>query len=508
MTTRPVRVRFAPSPTGYLHIGGARTALFNWLFARRHGGQFILRIEDTDRKRFVPDSLDDLTSSLRWLGLQWDEGPEVGGPYGPYFQSERLYLYQHWAHWLVQEGHAYRCYCSEERLEAIRQEQTARGDPQPGYDRHCRTLTAAQRAQHEAAGDPYVIRLAIPLEGSTTFHDAIRGDITFDHSQLRDAVMLKSDGWPTYHLAAVVDDHLMAVSHIMRADEWLSSAPLGVVLYNAFGWEPPIFAHLPVILSPTGKGKMSKRELVNPDGTVIPVLVRDYRARGYLPEALFNFLANVGWSLDGSTEVFTPEQAIAAFDITGINPAPAALPFEKLEWLNGVYIRQMDDDELYRRLLPFVAQGVGISEEQLAARPELRPAVPLIKERIKTLADAAALLDFFFVDSPLTYANPADLVGEKMTAAQSAAALTATHAALAALPAFDHAAIDACLRDLAGELGLKPRQLFGVIRVAVTGAKVSPPLFETIAILGRERTLARLEGAQRVLAALEGQRGD
>lgn len=500
MTNKPIRVRFAPSPTGYLHIGGARTALFNWLYARGRGGQFILRIEDTDRKRFVPDSLDDLMSSLRWLGLQWDEGPAVGGPYGPYFQSERLHLYQHWANWLVQEGHAYRCYCSEARLEAIRQEQTARGDPQPGYDRHCRTLTAAQRAQHEAAGDDYVIRLAIPLEGSTTFHDAIRGDITFDHSQLKDAVMLKSDGWPTYHLAAVVDDHLMEISHIMRADEWLSSAPLGVVLYNAFGWEPPVFAHLPVILSPTGKGKMSKRELVNPDGTVIPVLVRDYRARGYLPEALFNFLANVGWSLDGSTEVFTPEQAIAAFDITGINPAPAALPFEKLEWINGVYIRQMDDDELYRRLLPFVAQGLGRSEAELAARPELRPAVPLIKERIKTLADAAPLLTFFFVDGPLSYADPQELVGDKMTPAQSRAALQATAAALQGLDEWTADGVEVCLRGLADELALKPRQLFSVVRVAVTGTKVSPPLFETLAILGRERTLARLAAAGQALS--------
>lgn len=502
MTDRPVRVRFAPSPTGYLHIGGARTALFNWLFARGRNGRFILRIEDTDRKRFVPDSLDDLMSNLRWLGLQWDEGPEVGGPYGPYFQSERLHLYQHWAHWLVEHGHAYRCYCSEERLEAVRQEQLARGDPQPGYDRFCRTLTAQQRAQHEAAGDPYVIRLAVPLEGSTTFHDAIRGDITFEHSQLKDAVLLKSDGWPTYHLAAVVDDHLMEISHIMRADEWLSSAPLGVLLYRAFGWEPPVFAHLPVILSPTGKGKMSKRELVNPDGTVIPVLVRDYRAQGYLPEAMFNFLANVGWSLDGSTEVFTPEQAIAAFDLSGINPAPAALPFEKLVWLNGVYIRQLDDDELYRRLVPFVARGVGMSEAEMAARPELRPAVPLIKERIKTLAEAAPLLSFLFVDGVLDYPDPAELIGDKMTAAQSAQALSAARQALAALPDFGQAAVEEALRSLAETLGLKPRQLFGVVRVAVTGAKVSPPLFESIAILGRERTLARLQAAEQALAPL------
>ncbi len=501
MTEKPVRVRFAPSPTGYLHIGSARSALFNWLYARHSGGKFILRIEDTDQKRLVEDALDDFMAGLRWLGCQWDEGPEVGGDYGPYFQSQRLPIYRQWADWLVEHGHAYRCYCSEERLAQVREQQTA-AKQQTGYDRHCRYLTAEQRAQREAAGDPFVVRLAIePLDGSTTLRDAIRGDINFEHSLLQDAVLLKSDGWPTYHLAAVVDDHFMQISHVMRSDEWLSSAPLGVLLYQAFGWESPVWAHLPVILNPNGKGKMSKRHAVGADGRSIPVLLKDYIAGGYLPEAMANFLANVGWNLDGSTEVFTPEQAIATFDIAAINPSPAAFPYDKLVWLNGVYIRQMDDDELHRRLLPFVAAGTGLSAEVMAARPELRPAVPLIKERIKTLAEAAPMLDFFFVDGVLTYSDPQALLGEKMSAAQAEEALGTSAAALSSLPSFDHESIEASLRALSDELGLKIRQLLHVVRVAVTGTKVSPPLFETIVILGRERTLTRLAAAAQAVAS-------
>jgi len=501
MTEKTVRVRFAPSPTGYLHIGSARSALFNWLYARHSGGKFILRIEDTDQKRLVEDALDDFAAGLRWLGCQWDEGPEAGGDFGPYFQSQRLPHYRQWANWLVDHGHAYRCYCTEERLAQVREQQTAAKE-QTGYDRHCRYLTPEQRAQHEAAGAPFVVRLAVePLDGSTTFHDAIRGDITFEHSLLQDAVLLKSDGWPTYHLAAVVDDHLMEISHIMRSDEWLSSAPLGVLLYQAFGWEPPVWAHLPVILNPNGKGKMSKRHAVGADGKSIPVLLKEYIANGYLPEAMSNFLSTVGWNLDGSTEVFTPEQAIAAFDIAAINPSPAAFPYDKLVWLNGVYIRQLGDDDLYQRLLPFVAAGVGISVEAMAARPELRPAVPLIKERIKTLDEAAPMLDFFFVDGVLAYPDPQALVGEKMSTAQTAEVLQRSAATLASLSSFDHESIEAALRALADDLGLKIRQLLHVVRVAVTGTKVSPPLFETIVILGRERVLARLAAAAEAVAS-------
>ena len=503
MTDRPARVRFAPSPTGYLHIGSVRSALFNWLFAQRHKGQFILRIEDTDRNRYVADSLEDILAGLRWLGLQWDEGPEVDGPTGPYFQSERLPLYTQWADWLVDNGHAYRCYCTAERLARLREEDQARNE-RSGYDRHCRTLTAEQRAARETAGDPYVVRFAIdPIDGQTTFHDAIRGDITVEHSLLQDTVLLKSDGWPTYHLAAVVDDHFMGISHIMRSDEWLPSAPLGELLYAAFGWQPPVWAHLPVILNPNGKGKMSKRHAVAADGSSVPVLLRDYIAAGFLPEAMFNFLANIGWSLDGSTEVFTPQEAMAAFSIDGINPSPAAFPYEKLLWLNGVYIRELADEDLCARLIPFLARDMELPPEAVAARPELLPAIPLIKERIKTLADAAPMLAFLFEDGVVELGDPAALIGKKMTAADSVGALDAALAGLAALEPWTHDAIEGCLRDLCESTGLKLRDLLTPVRVAISGSNVSPPLFESLAILGRQRTLARLEAGRQALLALE-----
>ena len=303
MSDRPVRVRFAPSPTGYLHIGGARSALFNFLFARHHGGQFILRIEDTDQKRYVADSVTNLMENLRWLGLDWDEGPDIGGPYGPYTQTERAALYRRWADWLVDNGHAYHCYCTAERLEAMRAEQTANKQP-PGYDRHCRYLNAAERAAIEAAGTPFVIRFATPLTGATTVNDTVRGEMVFSNNTLDDVVLLKSDGLPTYHLAVVVDDHFMQISHILRADEWIASSPRHVLLFQAFGWEIPIMAHLPVILDPSGKGKMSKRK-VRVGDKEYPVFVEELRTEGYLPEAVFNLLTNVGWSMGGDREVFT-----------------------------------------------------------------------------------------------------------------------------------------------------------------------------------------------------------
>jgi glutamyl-tRNA synthetase len=277
-----VRVRFAPSPTGYLHIGGARTALFNWLFARRHGGAFILRIEDTDRKRYVPDALDDIMAGLRWLGLEWDEGPEVDGDFGPYFQSERLDLYHEWAGWLVEHEHAYRCDCTPERLKTVREAHQKAGQ-KAGYDRHCRTRNLGPEVGE------HVVRFKMPLDGETVVHDLIRGDITFQNELLEDLVLLKSDSYPTYHLANVVDDHFMEISHIMRADEWISTAPLHWRLYEAFGWQMPAIAHLPVILSPTGKGKLSKRDQgFEEGGQRVLVQVREYNDAGYLPEAVVN----------------------------------------------------------------------------------------------------------------------------------------------------------------------------------------------------------------------------
>jgi len=478
MNDKPVRVRFAPSPTGYLHVGGARTALFNWLYARHHNGAFILRIEDTDRTRYQEDALQDLMDGLRWLGLDWDEGPEVGGDYGPYFQSQRLGLYQEYAQKLVDEGHAYKCYCSPERLAEMRKLQ--RGRDQTGYDRRCRILTAKERADYEAQGIVPVIRLAVPLEGQTSFHDIIRGDTTVENSSLDDLVLLKSDGYPTYHLANVVDDHFMAISHIMRADEWLPSVPRHVLLYQAFGWEIPIYAHLPVILAPTGKGKLSKRH----GG----VAVHDFRREGYLPEAMVNFLARVGWSYDDKTEFFTRQELIEKFDLEGVNKSPAAFSYDKLDWMNGTYIRQLGLDELAERLLPFLT-GADLATVQRIAL--------LVQERLKKLAEVVELTDFFFT-AELDY-DLRLLIGKKMTAEESLAALARARETLASLPDFGEETLELALRALAEEMGLKAGQLFGVIRVAVTGKKVAPPLFGTLAILGREKVLQRLDKALEML---------
>ncbi|MCR4406149.1 MAG: glutamate--tRNA ligase [Anaerolineae bacterium] len=490
MTDKPVRVRFAPSPTGYLHVGGARTALYNWLFARHHGGTFILRIEDTDRTRYDAKALEDIFDSLRWLGLYWDEGPQVGGAYGPYAQSERLAIYQKYARQLVDEGHAYYCYCSPERLAQMR-EQHDRGG-QTGYDRHCRYLTAKQRADYEAQGIVPVVRLKVPLEGQTTFYDVIRGQTTVDNTTLDDLVLLKSDGFPTYHLANVVDDHLMEITHIMRGDEWLPSVPRHVLIYQAFGWEIPIYAHLPIILSPTGKGKLSKRH----GG----VEVRYFRERGYLPEAMVNFLARVGWSYDDKTELFTREELIAHFDLNGVNKSPAAFSYEKLEWMNGVYIRNLPADDLVQRLVPFLATGLGIEENELRKRRELRELVPLVQERLKTLADITDWADFFFVEE-ITY-DPRLLIAKKTTPADCVFALDRTLELLASLPDFSEEAMETALRGLADDLNMNPGQLFGIIRVAVTGKTVTPPLFGTLRILGRERVLSRLARAREVVLQL------
>ncbi len=494
-----VRVRMAPSPTGYFHLGSARTALFNWLYARHTGGKFILRIEDTDRTRYVPDSLQDIVDSLAWLGLDYDEGPGVGGDYGPYFQSERLPIYHQWAERLIADGLAYRCYCSEARLDALRQEQMARKADAIGYDRHCRYLTTAQRAEREAAGAPAVVRFAMPTEGQTSFVDVLRKIKPFDNDKVRDPILVKSDGFPTYHFANVIDDHLMAITHILRGDEWLSSVPLHVNLYRALGWQMPIFAHLPLILDPSGVGKLSKRKKRVEGDEELLTYIREYRDAGYLPEAMFNFLAGMGWAYSADADLFTREQAIAKFDIHDINPAAGALPMSKLDWMNGHYIRQLAPADLVARLAPFWSEEAGIPLAALQAHPALPIVVPLIQERIKTLADGWELVDFAFVDE-ISY-DPAMLIAKGLTAAQSLAALEALRQALAELP-FEEAALDPALRGLAAALGLKVGQLFGILRVATTGKTVAPPLFGSLIALGHARTLARCAAAADKLRAL------
>lgn len=484
MTGQEVRVRFAPSPTGFPHVGNIRTALFNWLFARHCGGKFIVRIEDTDQSRKVEGALESILGSLKWLGLDWDEGPEVGGPYGPYFQSERLLLYRSHAQELIERGHAYKCYCSSERLAQMRAEFAQRKEAARSYDRHCRNLGPAEQARFESKGIVPVIRLKAPLDGQTTFHDLIRGDITFDNAELDDIVLLKSDGFPTYHLANVVDDHLMQISHVMRADEWLSSTPRHVLLYQAFGWQPPLFAHLPIILGPD-KSKLSKRHGAT--------AVTEFREQGYLPEAMVNFLALLGWSLDDRTEIISREDLIKHFSIERISKTAAVFNHEKLLWMNGTYIRRLEEDDLLRRLVPVFERGLPPSVPRPISPPYVRRIIPLIRERINTLAEAPSYAEFFFVD-PLEY-DPALLIGKKAVREGVLRALGASQEKLAAMGDFTPAALEGALRTLAEEMGMKAGDLFNPLRVACTGRTAAPPLFETMTVLGKERCLGRIRAA-------------
>ena len=494
-----VRVRFAPSPTGYLHIGGARTALYNWMFARKHGGQFILRIEDTDQKRTVKGAIEAIMDGLRWLGLDWDEGPDVGGPYGPYIQSQRAALYREWADWLLANGYAYKCFCTADELKARRAAaKAARGDQ--SYDRRCRMLSAADVAAREADGLPHVVRFKAPTEGATVIPDVIRGDITVPNSQIADAVLLKSDGLPTYHLANVVDDHFMAISHILRADEWISSAPLHLALYAALGWEHPIYAHLPLVLNPSGKGKLSKRaQAFDDQGRQVLVKVEEFRDAGYLPQALNNFLANVGWSFGDDREIFPIEEAIPRFAIEDINPAPTRLPYDKLDWLTGQWIQMMEPLELARAVRPVLArQGHEVGAEALLA------VAPALKVRLKKLTDAEAFLRFLWDDEDGGFAAPAAdrLVSAKLPADAARRGLQAARDLIAAAQPLDVATLSAGLTAVGESVTAngKAGPFLGALRLAITGQDVSPPVYESIVALGRGRALARLDS---VIAEIE-----
>jgi glutamyl-tRNA synthetase len=485
--TQKVRVRFAPSPTGYPHVGNIRTALFNWLFARHEGGSFIVRIEDTDVTRKVQGAVKAILDSLQWLGLDWDEGPEVGGNYGPYMQSERLDMYRQTAERLIEQGDAYYCYCSPERLEQMRAEQVRRKQP-PGYDRCCRDLTPEERAKKEAEGIAPVVRFKVPLEGQTKFNDLIYGEVVFEHSTIDDFILLKSDGYPTYHLANVVDDHAMEISHVIRADEWLSSTPRHLLLYKALGLEPPQFIHHPMILGPD-RSKLSKRHGA--------VSVIQYRDDGYLPEAMVNFLALLGWSLDDKTEILSRRQLIDNFSLERISKTGAIFNREKLEWMNGVYIRNLTAEEFFAAAQSYLMTDEVAGKALIADEAYVRAALPLVQERARTLAEVAELTRFFFVDE-LDY-EPELLVGKNMDKDATAKALKAAQQKLSPLSAFDADSLEGVLRPLAAELGLKTGQLFGVLRVAVTGRTAAPPLFVTMAVLGRERCLRRIEAALNIL---------
>lgn len=484
-----VRVRFAPSPTGMLHIGGARTALYNWMFARKYGGQFVLRIEDTDQKRTTPRAVEVIMEGLRWMGLDWDEGPDIGGPYGPYIQTQRSELYRKWAAWLLEHDHAYQCFCTQAELDTRRKAQRASKQAW-GYDRRCRYLTLEEVADKKAAGLEYTIRFKAPLEGKTVVHDVIRGAITFPNKQLDDQILLKSDGLPTYHLANVVDDHFMKITHILRADEWLSSAPLHVHIYAAFGWELPVYAHLPVVLNPSGRGKLSKRTQAFDDhGRQVLVKVEEFQEGGYLPDALNNFLANVGWSFGEDREIFTMEEAIPRFTIEAINPAPSRLPYDKLDWLNGQYIQEMEPLELVQAVKQFLdTAGYEVNAEALLA------VMPAMRVRMKRLTDAIEFLRFLSDDVPLAL-TAADLTHKQLPRGAAQRAFLETQVFIAAVQPYELDIISQGLNDIAVRhtLNDKAGPFLGVLRLAITGQQVSPPVFESMLAIGRERVLARLD---------------
>ena len=498
----PARVRYAPSPTGHTHIGGARTALYNYLLARQTGGQFILRIEDTDAKRSARIYEDEILTALRWLGLEWDEGPDVGGPAGPYRQSERKAIYLEHAMRLIDSGHAYRCFCTRERLDQVRKDLEQRKEL-ARYDRHCRALTPDEARRRADLGESHVIRFRAPDSGTTTVVDQLRGPITIENRTLDDMILVKSDGLALYHLASVVDDHAMRITHVLRGLEWLGTFPLHGLITRALGFEEPIWCHLSVFLKPAGKGKMSKRD-VNSEQSIYVIGAPGLepgqetvglRELGYVPEAVRNWVALMGASFGDDEEVLSLAAMCERFRLDRLNTAPARVNYEKLDHFNGLYLRRLPPAELAGLIEPYFA-AAGLS----TSRPALEQIAPLIQERIVTLPDAVAMAGFFF-RAEIAPA-PEELVAKGLSAAESLAALARARATLAALPAFDHATTEPPLRALAEELGMKPGQLFGILRVAVTGQTVSPPLFETLAILGRETTFARLDRAAELLAAI------
>ncbi len=477
-----VRVRYAPSPTGLQHIGSVRTALYNYLFARSQGGKLILRIEDTDRTRIVEEALQDIYDSYSWLGFHWDEGPDVGGPKGPYFQSQRVELYRSHAEKLIEKGFAYRCYCSPERLEKLREEQAARKLP-IGYDGHCRTLPEAERREAENKGIRPVIRLKVPRDESTTYPDLLLGEITVANRDVNpDPVMIKSDGFPTYHIANVVDDHLMEITHVMRAQEWLPSTPLHVILYRAFGWEHPNFCHLPLILGKDGQ-KLSKRHGATS--------LREFIRQGYLPEALINYLALLGWAYDDSTQFFSLKELEKLFSLERLNKAPAVFDYQKLEWYNGSYIRKKSAEELAASIRPLLTEA-GFLMGDPSLEEKVAGIVPLVRERVKLLSEAPAMVRFIFQDIPVPPAD--ELISKKADPSKTVEALKRADELLQRFSGND-AENEERFRVLAEELGMKLADLLMPLRVAVTGSRVSPPLFASIRLVGIARSRARVAGA-------------
>ena len=502
MTTEtPARVRFAPSPTGVMHIGGLRTALYDWFLARKTGGQFILRIEDTDRNRYDPDAEWHIKESLKWLGLDLDEGPEIGGPYAPYTQSERLQLYQDAAERLIASGDAYYDDTTPEELAALRQRQQAAGQP-PGYDNRGRYRTTEQIQESRDKGLEVVVRFKVPDHGELQVEDEVRGRLKFDLSLLQDFVILKSDGFPTYHLAHVVDDYEMGITHVIRGEEWIPSCPRHVLIQRALGIPTPKYVHVPLITAQDG-AKLSKRHGAQS--------ALEYRDAGYTPDAVLNYLALLGWSPGDDTEVMSRSEIASRFEIERILSHPAKFSAQKLEWMNQQHIMKADEDELAEMMMPYLERpeeegGLLEDIDRPIDRSIVRAMVPVLRERIKVLPDVVDLIDFLFVDE--VQPNPEEMIGRRMDEEMVFTSLNASIQALESLETFDGEAIEQALRGLTQSTGLKAGQLFTPIRVAVTAKRIAPPLFESIEVLGRERTIERLQRGLAIFSNYVGNRDD
>jgi glutamyl-tRNA synthetase len=484
------RVRYAPSPTGLQHIGGIRTALFDYFFARSQNGKFILRIEDTDRERFDPRSLQDIYDTFHWLEIDWDEGPDKGGNYGSYVQSERKELYTGYGEQLIASGYAYKCYTTPEELEILRAEQSKAGKA-IGYDRRHRNLSKEGQQKFEEEGRTCVIRFKVPLSGETSYEDAILGKITKANADLSpDPIMIKADGYPTYNFANVIDDHLMNITHIFRGQEYVPSTPLYVLIYKALGWKPPIFCHLPYVLGPDGQ-KLSKRHGATS--------IIEFREQGYLPEALINYVMLLGWSYDDSREIFSKADLENLFSLDKINKSPAVFDYQKLQWFNGVYIREKNDEELYSLILPYCQKASLISDLPTdEEKKTLKAAVPLIKERLRLLSQAPELVSFLFKDVKEYTAE--SLIPKKGDAASAKDALSSMEEILEDFFQNTDEENEQIVRQRSKDLGIKLGQFLMPLRVALTGSNVSPPLFESIQILGYEEALKRVRAAKAKLA--------
>ncbi len=499
-----VRVRFAPSPTGSPHVGNLRTAIYDWLLARKEGGTFIARLEDTDRspERYVPEGIYDIEASLRFLGILPDEWWVAGGPHGPYVQSQRLPLYQAEIERLITDGSAYRCYCTKERLDEMRKAQQERGLP-TGYDRRCRFLSPEDRAHREADGTPFVVRLAMPLDGVTVLHDELRGDITYENRLQDDQVLIKSDGFPTYFFACAVDDHAMEITHIIRGDDWLSSAPKLVQVFRALGYTAPKFVHPPLIVGPDKK-KLSKRHGATQFSW--------FMEQGYLPEALLNFLVLLGWSAgDENRELFTVPELIERFSIAGMSDSPAVFDYDKLNWMNGQYIRASEPGRIIGLCLPYLRKAGLIPDAPSADATDdekriyretwldyARRIIPLEQERMKVLNEVVDLVGFFFEDLDFPTGYDPKAVAKWFGVAHLKPLLEKEIAAFEALPEWTAEALEAATRAITEELGVKFAEVIHPTRVATTGRTVGPGVFETLWALGKERTLKRLRDCHRV----------